>query len=281
MLNIIKMDLYHMFRTKSLYVVWLIAAILIIGTTYLLKVESAAEEFEAAAQQDIEAEYEEGTPTLGIQVMIPTNPGEKMTLKDIFYGNTQSKFFALFLVIFTVIFVMADINSGYIKNIGGQIHDRGLLIIAKAVSLLVYTILTMAVIILVQMIACRLFLGYLKFGNMGDFLIYLGIQTLLHYALLIICMAIAVILKNNVASMVIAICLCMDMMVILYSAIDKIISKMGIKDFHLIKYTVSGQIAMISQNPTRKECVPAAITAAGFAVVCIAASIAVFKKRDI
>ena len=160
MLNIIKMDLYRMFRTKSLYVIWIIAAVLMIGTTYLLKAENTADEFEAASQQEIEESYTEDMPALGIQVMIPAGSDGKITVKDIFYGNAQSKFYVLFLVIFTVIFVMADINSGYIKNIGGQIQNRGYLVIAKAISLLVYTVLTMAAMVLVQILACRLTLGY-------------------------------------------------------------------------------------------------------------------------
>ncbi|MCI8379551.1 MAG: ABC transporter permease [Lachnospiraceae bacterium] len=281
MLNIIKMDLYRMFRTKSLYVVWIIAAVIMIGTTYLLKAETTVDEFEAASQQEIEESYTEGMPALGIQVMIPAGSDGKITVKDIFYGNAQSKFYALFLVIFTVIFVMADINSGYIKNIGGQIQNRGYLVIAKAISLLVYTVLTMAAMVLVQVLACRLLLGYMELGDIKSFLVYTGIQILLHYALLVICMAVAIILKSSVAGMVIAICLCMDMMVIIYSAIDKVVSKIGVEDFHLIKYTVTGQIAMVSQNPSRKECLFAAIIAAGFAVVCMAAGSVVFKKRDI
>lgn len=281
MINIIKMDLYRMFRTKSLYVIWIIAAVLMIGTTYLLKAENTVDEFEAASKQEIEESYTEGVPALGIQVMIPAGSDGKITVKDIFYGNAQSKFYALFLVIFTVIFVMADINSGYIKNIGGQIQNRGYLVIAKAISLLVYTVLTMAAMVLVQVLACRLTLGYMEFGDIKSFLVYTGIQILLHYALLVICMAVAIILKSSVASMVIAICLCIDMMVIIYSAIDKVVSKMGVKDFHLIKYTVTGQIAMLSQNPDRKECLFAAVIAAGFAVVCMAAGSVVFKKRDI
>ena len=62
MLNIIKMDLYRMFRTKSLYVIWIIAAVLMIGTTYLLKAENTADEFEAASQQEIEESYTEDMP---------------------------------------------------------------------------------------------------------------------------------------------------------------------------------------------------------------------------
>lgn len=35
MLNMIKMDLYRMFRTKSLYVIWIVLAVALLITTYL------------------------------------------------------------------------------------------------------------------------------------------------------------------------------------------------------------------------------------------------------
>lgn len=280
MLNVIKMDLYRMIRTKSLYIIWFIAAVCMLGTTYILKSESLSEEIHDQSQQEVISDYGKGEVALGIMVMTPIEPGEKVTVKDVFYGNAQSKFYALFFVIFTVLFAMADINSGYIKNIGGQIKSRGSLIIAKAVSLLVYTILSMFVMVLIQIVSNMLVLGYVEIGNIKDFFAYMGIQTLLYYALCIICMAIAIILKSNVASMVIVICLCMNMFLILYSAIDKVLGMIGVKNFNLFKYTVTGRIAMVSQNPTGKECFPAAVVAISFIVACTAVCVAVFRKRD-
>ena len=65
---------------------------------------------------------------VGMMVTLPTEPGEKVTVYDIFFANSQGKFYALFLVIFAVMFSTADIGSGYIKNIGGQVQKRGTLI---------------------------------------------------------------------------------------------------------------------------------------------------------
>ena len=36
MLNMIKMDLYRMFRTKSMYVVWIVLAVSVLFTTFII-----------------------------------------------------------------------------------------------------------------------------------------------------------------------------------------------------------------------------------------------------
>lgn len=50
-------------------------------------------------------------------------------------------------------------------------------------------------------------------------------ELALHYALVLICMAIAIILKNNVISMVIAVCLSMNVMTIVYGVLNSAIQK--------------------------------------------------------
>lgn len=73
----------------------------------------------------------EAKPSVWSRVFLPTQPGEKVTVFDQVYANLQAKFVALFLVIFTVLFSSADIGSGYIKNIGGQVRSRRNLIFSK------------------------------------------------------------------------------------------------------------------------------------------------------
>ncbi|MGF0034123.1 ABC transporter permease [Bariatricus sp. SGI.154] len=282
MLNMIKMDIYRMFRTKSLYVIWIIMAVAVIITTYMSKIDYDAIQEEMNRQQAVvEEEQAEEQVNLGMTVVLPTQPGEMVTVFDLFYANTQAKFIALFLVIFAVIFGTADINSGYIKNIGGQVRNRGHLVLAKMVSLLAYTILSMAGYVLLQVVANQIIFGKIELGNTKEFLLYLGAQTALHYALVIISMALAVVIRSNVISMVIVICLCMNMMMILYSAVDNLIHKAGAKDFQLIEYTVTGKIAMLPMGPTGSECVQAVVIALGFVIVMILAGSAIFRKRDI
>ena len=110
---------------------------------------------------------------------------------------------------------------------------------------------------------------------------YFGIQILLHYALVLISMAIAVVLNSNVFSMTIVICLCMNTMIVLYGVINHLIQKAGVENFQILKYTVTGKIALLSMSPTNKECLTAVVIAAAFGIVVTLLTGWVFRKRDI
>ena len=283
MLNMIKMDLYRMVRTKSMYVVWIVMAAAIFFSTSMSKLDIDTMNKEAEQQQteSIAETVKPETINMGMSVFLPTQPGEKVTVFDQVYANLQAKFVALFLVIFTVLFSSADIGSGYIKNIGGQVQKRGTLIFSKSIALAVFTVLTMAGAFLLQGAANYIVFKELTWGSSKAILSYFLTELALHYALVLICMAIAIILKNNVISMVIAICLTMNIMSIVYGLINSAVRKMGIQNFQIYKYTITGKISLLPMNPSGNECLEAFGVAIVFAVIMIAASSAVFQKRDI
>lgn len=192
-----------MVRTKSMYVVWIVMAAAIFFSTSMSKLDIDTMNKEAEQQQteSIAETVKPETINMGMSVFLPTQPGEKVTVFDQVYANLQAKFVALFLVIFTVLFSSADIGSGYIKNIGGQVRSRRNLIFSKASVLFVYTTVTMLLYFIIQIIAQQMYFGYLEWGNGSELLRYFGIQILLHYALVLISMAIAVVLNSNVFSM--------------------------------------------------------------------------------
>lgn len=77
MLNMIRMELFRMFKTKSLYVIWTIFAVLMIVTTALTAGEMDAYSLEDR-QQNYEyamEEQESGQVNLGMDVTPPTKPG--------------------------------------------------------------------------------------------------------------------------------------------------------------------------------------------------------------
>ena len=176
MLNMIKMDVYRMFRTKSMYVIWIILLASALLTSFLSKTDYDAANKEWEQQQadtdgqtvdvvnaqDIEeqqandsnkeqlSQQNTDNVNLGMRVELPTEPGMKVTVMDVFFSNAQGKFYALFLVIFAVMFATADIKSGYIKNIGGQVSQRGMLIVSRAVALALFTVITFAGIFVFQ-----------------------------------------------------------------------------------------------------------------------------------
>ena len=270
-----------MFRTKSMYIVWIVLAVAVLFTTFLCKTDYDSLTKEDAAQQEQFTEPTAENINVGMMVTLPTEPGKKVTVYDIFFANSQGKLYALLLVIFTVLFSTADISSGYIKNIGGKVRNRGTLIFSRAIALAVFTVLTMAGAFLFQAAANGIFFGELEWGNTKAILSYFVTELALHYALVLICMAIAIILKNNVISMVIAVCLSMNVMTIVYGVVNSAIQKIGIQNFQIYKYTITGKLSLLPMNPSGNECLAAFGVAIVFIVMMISVSSVVFQKRDI
>ena len=284
MFNCIKMDLYRMFRMKSFYVVGIILAVATFFTTSMsvLAYNMMKEEIEQnpqAYEQEISSDEE--PVNLGMDVTIPTRPGEMVTVYDQVYANLQGKFIALFMVIFAVLFSASDLSSGYIKNIVGQMKKRGKLILSKAVALFIYTILTMLFYLFIQAVAQAICFDEFQMGSIKDLAAYSAIQTLLHYALLLICMAITIITRSKVFSMTFAVLFCMNVMVILYSTVDKIVARLGIEAFNMLQYTVTGRMALLEMAPSAEGCVKALVVAVLFGLVMIVLSSQIFRKRDI
>ena len=56
---------------------------------------------------------------------------------------------------------------------------------------------------------------------MSELSAYVAVQILLHYALALIVMAIAIMISNNLISMTLAILMCMNMTMLLYAMIER------------------------------------------------------------
>ena len=274
-------DMIQRLQKERNMTICIVLAAALLFTTILCKTDYEILNEADAVQQEQVAELTTENINVGMMVTLPTEPGEKVTVFDIFFGNSQGKFYALFLVIFAVLFSTADISSGYIKNIGGQVQSRGALVISRAIALAVFTIMTLAGVFVFQAVANGIIFGYLEWGDARAILLYFATEVVLHYALVLICMTIAVTLKNNVISMVIAVCLTMNVMTIVYGLVNNAIQKMGIQNFQIYEYTITGKLSLLPINPSGKECLAAFGVALNFIVATIVAGSVVFQKRDI
>lgn len=280
MLNMIRMELYRMFKSKSLYVIWAVMIFMVILTavdmkgymndTKLQEVYKASEELQ-----------ENSTTNIGMVVSVPADSEEEADVFSFLYGNIQGKFIALLIVIFVVIYTLADINSGYIKNIAGQVAKRQNLVLAKVVTIFTYVVLTMGLLVVVQSLSNQMVFGYLEMGPVKELLMYMGTQILLHFALALVCMAVAVLTRSSLLTMIISVCLCMNLQVILYGLLDRLIEKAGVEDFTTLKYTLTGKIAMLPMDITGSEAGKAVLAAVVFGGIAVALGSYVFKKRDI
>lgn len=89
-------------------------------------------------------------------------------------------------------------------------------------------------------------------GDWKEIIPYFLTELMLHYAFVLICMAIAVIIKNNVISMTLSVCLTMNIMSIVYALIDYVGNRVGLHNFNIYKYTVTGKMAMLPMNAGRR-----------------------------
>lgn len=283
MLNMIRMEMYRMFKTKCMYVIWFILAAVILFTTGL-----TAEEMKTFSMEEKQEMYEyamgkeeSDNVNLGMDVTVPTKPGENVSVFDLFYANIKGKCIALFMVIFTVLYTTADLTSGYVKNIAGQVSQRGGLVIAKAITLFVYTVMSLLIFFLCQTLSNLLFFEEFTVGPVKQFAAYVGIQLLLHYALLLIVMGVAIALRNNVISMVIAVCFCMNVLIIFYNFLDQLITKLGVKEFHIVNYTVSGKMLMLGMDISAKTASASIAVAIFFSAAAVAICSMIFQRRDV
>lgn len=110
---------------------------------------------------------------------------------------------------------------------------------------------------------------------------YFGTETILHYSLVLLCMAMAIILKSNMLSMTLSVCMCLNVLILVYSLVDKVLHDMGVKNFSFIEHTVSGKISLLSMTPKASECVNALGIAGVFGILAIFLTVLVFRRRDI
>lgn len=294
MFNAVRMDIYRLIHTKSAYVILVIAmalAIAMSGMTALVRsmaTESIVETTDdvtmvSESDSEIADEYDTAsaessngpTATVGLEMDESDMSDEVPTIADMVESDIAGLDLALLLAIFTVLFSTADLNSGYIKSVGGQVKCRGVLLFSKMIALSVFTLVAMALDVIVQCIATPLFL------HAADFFKMLGSQYVVTLLFVYFVMAMAIIIKNNVISMIIAVCMCTGIFTLIFSGINILIEKIGVKNFDINDYLIVNQISKLDLSASAKTVGGAFAVAAVWAVVSLIAVYGVFKRRDI
>ena len=73
----------------------------------------------------------------------------------------------------------------------------------------------------------------------------------------------------------------MNALIIFYSFIDRMLAKVGLENFHMINYTVSGKITLLGTEITSEMAVTSLLVGFAFVAAAVCLGSFVFKKRDI
>lgn len=296
MFNAIRMDVYRLFKTKSTYIILVIMLALSVMGTGLMSVMT---EMTGAERQQVQTEQmsdnadyageddQFNKDTEGAQSQLSVSVSEidpdendnsvlSFAMSDI--SGLQA---GLFIIIFTVLFSMADINSGFIKSIGGQVKGRGVLIVSKIAAIAIFTAIVIIADFLTELIAVNIFFDDAVVGSASEIVRLLSSQFVLNFALAILMMAIAIIIKNNVVSMIIGVCMCTGIFELIFMGINYLMDKIGFSDFDINNILITGKIQNVTIGADAADIGYALLTAAIYIAVSVLAVYNVFKHRDI
>lgn len=296
MFNAIRMDVYRLFKTKSTYIILVIMIAMSVMGTGLMSVMT---EMTGAESQQVQTEQmsdnadyageddQFNKDTEGAQSQLSVSVSEidpdendnsvlSFAMSDI--SGLQA---GLFIIIFTVLFSMADINSGFIKSIGGQVKGRGVLIVSKMAAIAIFTAIVIIADFLTELIAVNIFFDDAVVGSASEIVRLLSSQFVLNFALAILMMAIAIIIKNNVVSMIIGVCMCTGIFELIFMGINYLMDKIGFNDFDINNILITGKIQNVTIGADASDIGYALLTAAIYIAVSVFAVYNVFKHRDI
>lgn len=169
MFNMIRMDVYRLFRYKAFYIIIAIAAFTaVIGQTlfYLFSrpdILNSLQQTGALAPSDIEF----------------FNIGKLTVLEYIDQSMFKGGMYSVMLCILSTLFIGADFSSGYIKNILAYRGNKFSYIISKLVTLITAGfILSLVMMLIALVMAMILPIGYLpsSFADIASY--YLTLQLL-------------------------------------------------------------------------------------------------------
>lgn len=296
MFNAIRMDVYRLFKTKSTYIILVIMLAMSVMGTGLMSVMT---EMTVAERQQVQTEqmsdnadyageddqFNEDTEGAQSQLSVSVSeidPDENDNSVLSFAMSDISGLQAgLFIIIFTVLFSMADINSGFIKSIGGQVKGRGVLIVSKMAAIAIFTAIVIIADFLTELIAVNIFFDDAVVGSASEIVRLLSSQFVLNFALAILMMAIAIIIKNNVVSMIIGVCMCSGIFELIFMGINYLMDKIGFSDFDINNILITGKIQNVTIGADTADIGYALLTAAIYIAVSVLAVYNVFKHRDI
>lgn len=306
MLDLIRMDLCRMRKMNSFVVVFVIITMFAMLSTYSSKLEremyneNTKEEIENAIdnipEEELEdeeeyaedEEYEDDDEEyddvdVGLVIDSTLEDLTKPYVDQMYASFISGMFPALMIVIFTVLFVNADHNSGFIKSIGGQVRHRWQIVASKIICVMLFSLLMMLFLVVVQTAMNLFFFGEVNIYNSTKFIRYIFIAYLMNASFATLAAFVTMLFRSNLVGLVFSILDVLGMFTIVAFLVNLLVQKLsdGESDFDLNKYMLSYCVNQIKYGVHFGDVSRELIVAGCFFVVSVAGSIFVFQKRDI
>lgn len=279
MFNIIKMDLYKMFKMRSFYVVNIIAMVSVAIMLLFVVVDADKTDLKGSNATTVYEDKDQNVK-LGVDVDDSQLLGTEQNVLTIYSNFMSSGFYLFFSVIFTMIFALSENKNGYIKNIGGQVRHRWQLFVSKLTAIFIYIFMFDLILLVVQSVIWFIAKGNFGAGSFSEYITFIISQFLLQYVFVTVCTVIATITKSRVFSMTAAVCLSFGMGKLACMGIDAGIYKLLNREVSLEKYLITTKIGNMLPNMDMAQIRNIIVFAAVYFIVSVFVGIISVEKRD-
>lgn len=233
MLNIIKSDLYKMFKSRNFYLINLVFILITLAVGIIVKVD-VSRDYEAAQAYNTAMEEENSLTedeyyTMQEEAIIEQDVKEFMSIH-------YSSITMLTLAVFLAIFVCSELDTGYIKNIIPLKTSRTNLLVAKNVVSFVFILVQMVLGFGTAMFSTFLLSGKINISNPRELVIYLGFQILLAMSFAASIILLSYLTKSKAAVMTIGVLLAVNVQSLFLGLLDAFVntSQVSLAQFSVI-----------------------------------------------
>ncbi len=286
MLNLTKMDLHRLFRIKSFWIMIAVTVFVSFFSVYMTYFDVTSHEAIVVDMTDMsvsEAQPEEADVTFGVYVDTKPEWADRIDFTNLINSNITGQLLAILCAIFPPLFVNGEQKNGYIKNIAGQLHNRGLLVLSKLAAVAVQVLIIFAVFIFSAAVMGKICWGdKLVFESVSDFAKVFGIHYLLHFSFASLVAALTILIRGSGLGMTFGILCSTGITSLLYALADVLLHKCGVsEEFTVSNYFIENCISIVSPDLSGSDLTRVIAVGAVFLAVSTLISMTVMQKRDI
>lgn len=286
MLNLIRMDLHRLVRIKSFWVMIAVTVCVSLFSVYMTHFDATTQNDMVVNMADMsvsEIPPEEADVVFGISVDTKSEWADKIDFTDLINSNFAGNMLAILCAIFPPIFVNGEQKNGYIKNIAGQLNNRGMLVLSKLTAVAVQVLIIFAVFIFSAAVMGKICWGdKLVFESVSDFAKVFGIHYLLHFSFASLVTALTILVRGSGLGMTFGILCSTGITSLLYAFADILLHKCGVsEEFTISSYFIENCITVVSPDLSGGDLTRVIAVGAVFLAVSALTAMTVMQKRDI
>ncbi|MDU7245604.1 MAG: ABC transporter permease [Clostridia bacterium] len=275
----IKLELYRLRKNKYPWIILILSSLMIIGSVYMTKVDYHYYINDKAALENLKINFTQINWGIYVGSVIPgwLDLGY-IPITELFMRNIQSKILLMFQTIFIVMYIGDELKSSFLKNINQIFPKKIDLILGKVIIICIYTLAIFITSFIIMSLSFYIMEGYLKFTEIGIFIKYILAEYLLYITYSIVIMFLAYLIRNSAVTLIIGLLESAGILQIIDTVIHQI---SGNFSSSIMKYLISGNIALLSINSSSYVYLRVAILSIIYSVIMIILNTMILSKRDI